>query len=96
VSRRTASSGGGNGAVPPSSTGALAYQEHERRPTVEAKLVRMTPGELEGYLVHLAAVTPVVRWNGVPVAVAEAARRARELEDTVPVATHGVEVYALN
>jgi hypothetical protein len=56
----------------------------------------MTPGELEGYLVRLAALTPVVRWNGLPIAVAEAARRARELEDTVPVATHGVEVYALN
>jgi hypothetical protein len=62
---------------------------------VEAKLVRMTPGELEGYLVRLAAVTPVVRWNGLPIALAEAARRASELEDAVPVATHGVEVYAL-
>ena len=55
----------------------------------------MTPGELEEYLVRLAAVTPVVRWNGEPVALTEAARRARELDDVVPVAAHGVEVYAL-
>jgi hypothetical protein len=63
---------------------------------VEAKLVRMTPGELEGYLVRLAAVTPVVRWNGVPVALSEAARRALQLDDTVRVSAHGAEVYALN
>lgn len=63
---------------------------------MEAKLVRLTPGELEGYLVRLAALTPVVRWNGVPVALSEAARRARQLDDAVQVSAHGAEVYTLN
>jgi hypothetical protein len=60
---------------------------------VEAKLVRMTPGELEGYLVRLAAVTPVVRWNGVPVGVSEAARRAVDLNESTAVAAHGADVF---
>ena len=81
--------------MPPSVTGAFAYLE-KGGSNVEAKLVRMTPGELEGYLARLAAVTPVVRWNGVPVALSEAARRALQLDDTVPVSAHGAEVYALN
>lgn len=63
---------------------------------MEARLVRMTPGELEGYLVRLAAVTSVVRWNGVPMAVSEAARRAVDLTETTRVSTHGVDVYALS
>ena len=58
-----------------------------------AKLVRMTPGELEGYLVRLAAVTPVVRWNGVPVGLSEAVRRAVGLDELTAVSTHGAEVY---
>lgn len=62
---------------------------------VEAKLVRLTPGELEGYLVRLAAVTPVVRWNGVPVALAEAARRAEHLAEPVGVSAHGTDLYIL-
>jgi hypothetical protein len=60
---------------------------------VEARLVRMTPGELEGYLVRLAAVTPVVRWNGVPVGVSEAVRRAAHLQETTAVSAHGAQVY---
>jgi hypothetical protein len=60
---------------------------------VGAKLVRMTPGELEGYLVRLAAVTPVVRWNGVPVGVSEAVRRAELLQETTAVSAHGAQVY---
>ena len=55
--------------------------------------MRMTPGELEGYLVRLAAVTPVVRWNGVPVAMAEAVRRAEHLHEATAVSTHGAQVY---
>ena len=84
--------------MPPSVTGAFAYLGVSRKGgiEVEAKLVRRTPGELEGYLARLAAVTAVVRWNGVPVALSEAARRALQLDDTVPVSTHGAEVYALN
>jgi hypothetical protein len=60
---------------------------------VEAKLVRRTPGELEGYLVRLAAIHPVVGWNGVPVAVSEAVRRAEHLHEATSVATHGANVY---
>jgi hypothetical protein len=63
---------------------------------VEAKLVRLTPGELEGYLARLAAITTVVRWNGVPVALSEAIARALQLDESVPVSAHGAEVYALN
>ena len=55
--------------------------------------MRMTPGELEGYLVRLAAVTPVVRWNGVPVGVSEAVRRAEQLQESTAVSTHGAQVY---
>ena len=55
--------------------------------------MRMTPGELEGYLVRLAAVTPVVRWNGVPVGLAEAVRRAEQLHETTAVSAHGAQVY---
>jgi hypothetical protein len=61
---------------------------------MEAKLVRRTPGELEGYLVRLAAVTPVVAWNGVPVALSEAVRRAEHLTESTSVATHGPNVYS--
>jgi hypothetical protein len=60
---------------------------------VEARLVRMTPGELEGYLARLASVTPVVRWNGVPVGLSEAVRRAEQLLETTAVSAHGAEVY---
>ena len=60
---------------------------------MEARLVRMTPGELEGYLARLAAVHPVVGWNGVPVSVAEAARRAEHLHEATSVAAHGANVY---
>ena len=55
--------------------------------------MRMTPGELEGYLVRLAAVTRVVRWNGVPVGVSEAVRRATHLHEATAVSTHGLQVY---
>lgn len=61
--------------------------------TVEAKLVRLTPGELEGYLVRLAPVTRVVRWNGVPVALQEAAQRAVQLQERSAVAAHGPDLY---
>ena len=63
---------------------------------MEAKLVRMTPGELEGYLARLAPVAPVVRWNGVPLALADAVRRAVDLQETTAVSAHGANVYALN
>ena len=63
---------------------------------MEAKLVRLTPGELEGYLARLAAITTVVRWNGVPVALSEAIARALQLDESVAVSAHGAEVYALN
>ena len=43
---------------------------------MEAKLVRLTPGEIEGYLARLAPLTRVVLWNGVPVGLKEAAQRA--------------------
>ena len=60
---------------------------------MEARLVRMTPGELEGYLVRLSAITQVVGWNGVPVAVSEAVRRAAELTEDTAVSAHGHLVY---
>ena len=60
---------------------------------VEAKLVRLTPGELEGYLVRLGAVTRVVRWNGVPVALQEAAQRAVQLGELATVAAHGPDLF---
>ena len=62
----------------------------------EARLVRMTAGELGEYLTRMATLTHVVRWNGEPVAIAEATRRALTLDATVSVAAHGAEVYALN
>ena len=55
--------------------------------------MRMTPGELEGYLVRLAAVTPVVRWNGVPVGLSEAVRCAEQLHEATAVSAHGAQVY---
>ena len=65
----------------------------ERWLSVEAKLVRLTPGELEGYLVRMASVTPVVRWNGVPVALSVAARRAEHLNEQTSVAAHGPDLF---
>jgi len=60
---------------------------------MEARLVRLAPGEIEGYLARLAAVTRVVRWNGVPVALEEAARRASELGELAGVAAHGADLF---
>ena len=62
---------------------------------MEAKLTRMTAVELEGYLGRLAVVTRVVRWNGVPMSVEDATRRAIELDDHTAVAAHGLDVYAV-
>ncbi len=71
----------------------VASLEMAGRFPVEAKLVRLTPGELEGYLVRLSAVTRVVRWNGVPVALQEAVQRAEQLGDGEMVAAHGPDVF---
>jgi hypothetical protein len=60
---------------------------------MEAKLVRLTPGELEGYLARLAPLTRVVRWNGVPVGLQEAAQRAIELGEESAVAAHGTDLF---
>jgi hypothetical protein len=60
---------------------------------MEAKLVRLTPGELEGYLARLAPVTRVVRWNGVPVALQEAAQRAVQLDESSGIAAHGADLF---
>ena len=60
---------------------------------MEARLVRLTPGELEGYLARLAPVTRVVRWNGVPVALQEAAQRAVQLHEQSAVAAHGADLF---
>jgi hypothetical protein len=35
----------------------------------------------------------VVRWNGVPVGVSEAARRAEHLHEATAVSAHGAQVY---
>ena len=61
---------------------------------MEARLVRLTPGELEGYLARLASLTSVVRWNGVPVGLQEAVHPAgpqarHELADRLPEAREG-------
>lgn len=60
---------------------------------MEAKLVRLTPGELEGYLARLAAVTRVVRWNGVPVGLHDAVQRAIDLGEDSVVAAHGPDLF---
>src|SRR5689334_5232698 len=61
--------------------------------SMEARLVRLTPVELEGYLARLADITRVVRWNGVPVALEEAVRRAEELGELVGIAAQGPDVF---
>ena len=60
---------------------------------MEARLVRLTPGELEGYLARLASLTSVVRWNGVPVGLQEAVQRAVGLDEQSAVAAHGADVF---
>ena len=53
----------------------------------------LTPGELEGYLARLASLTAVVRWNGVPLGLQEAAQRAVELGEESAVAAHGADLF---
>ena len=45
------------------------------------------------YLARLAPVTRVVRWNGVPVALQEAAQRAVRLQEWSAVAAHGSDLF---
>ena len=60
---------------------------------METRLVRLTPSELGQYLERRATVTGVVRWNGQPVLMAEAIRRALELLESAAIAAHGDEVF---